>query len=294
MAAATGARTKWEGAGEFHCSDFDWEEHARECRAKIESGVAAAAAAAAAAATATEVAATHTAAESWESFYAKMTTKFFKPKRYIAKCFAAGIAEARRVSAAAPLFVLEAGCGNGACAIALAHSSPLAEAFFLAVDFSEKAVELVREEAKKESLQGRVGAAVCDLTKVGKGGLLAALNPGKGGNVDLAFLVFVLSAIRPEEQAQAVANLVSCLCPGGVLCFRDYGEYDMAHMRFEAKAKGKGKAEGEGKWRRGDGTLSHFFTLAETRALFESCGLGESWLASSPPSRASFSLFCSP
>lgn len=45
--------------------------------------------------------------------------------------------------------------------------------------------------------------------------------------------------------------------PGGIICIRDYGVYDMTMMRFIRK----NKSQNEDKiYKRGDGTLTYYFT----------------------------------
>lgn len=71
--------------------------------------------------------------------------------------------------------------------------------------------------------------------------------------VDVASMVFVLSAINPEKFVQALENVNSILKPGGVLIFRDYGLYDMAQLRF-----GRGNKIDENFYVRQDGTRYSF------------------------------------
>lgn len=67
--------------------------------------------------------------------------------------------------------------------------------------------------------------------------------------VDIASLIFVLSAIHPDKFLQALCSLAAVLKPGGLLVFRDYGLYDMAQLRF-----GRGNKLGENFYVRQDGT----------------------------------------
>jgi len=58
--------------------------------------------------------------------------------------------------------------------------------------------------------------------------------------------------------------------PNGTVVMRDYGIYDMTHMRFFAR-KSPNKM-GENYYVRGDGTFSYFFEKEKADALFESAG----------------------
>lgn len=86
-------------------------------------------------------------------------------------------------------------------------------------------------------------------------------------SVDLLSCIFVLSAIPPEKQAQAVQNLARVTRPGGYVLFRDYGEGDQAQRRFKSPAKITDKL-----FVRQDGTLSYFFSLPELQRLFDAEG----------------------
>lgn len=69
------------------------------------------------------------------------------------------------------------------------------------------------------------------------------------GKIDIISMIFVLSAIHPENFKEVVANLYHCLQPGGIVLVRDYGLYDMAMLRF-----GPGSKLSEQLYVRQDGT----------------------------------------
>ena len=72
--------------------------------------------------------------------------------------------------------------------------------------------------------------------------------------VDVASLIFVLSAIHPDNFIEALINIRSILKPDGVVVFRDYGLHDMAQIRF-----GRGNKLAENFYVRQDGTRYTLF-----------------------------------
>lgn len=78
---------------------------------------------------------------------------------------------------------------------------------------------------------------------------------------------FTLSAVPPSLLPFFVRNIAAALRPGGTVCFRDYGLYDHAQLRFPEEQR-----VGPAVFRREDGTLAHFFSLEALAALFLAAG----------------------
>jgi methyltransferase-like protein 6 len=76
--------------------------------------------------------------------------------------------------------------------------------------------------------------------------------------VNVALLIFTLSAVPPERMANVLRLAHASLREGGLLLFRDYALYDLPQLRFEPEAR-----LGKNLYRREDGTLSYFFTTME-------------------------------
>jgi len=80
-----------------------------------------------------------------------------------------------------------------------------------------------------------------------------------------------LSAVPPgDASATFLKSVFAALAPGGVVCFRDYGIYDHAMLRFSPSQRTE-----ERTYVRGDGTLARFFTVEEARDAFGAAGFVE-------------------
>ena len=86
----------------------------------------------------------------------------------------------------------------------------------------------------------------------------------KENKIDIALLLFVLSAIEPNNMNNVLKKIYNSLKPGGLLLFRDYGLYDMTQMRFVKK---KGRKIDDSFYVRADGTRTYFFSLEKFEAL---------------------------
>eukprot|EP00930_Biecheleria_cincta_P035916 TRINITY_DN24668_c0_g1_i2.p1 TRINITY_DN24668_c0_g1~~TRINITY_DN24668_c0_g1_i2.p1 ORF type:complete len:196 (+),score=21.53 TRINITY_DN24668_c0_g1_i2:86-673(+) len=141
--------------------------------------------------------------------------------------------------------------------------------FGLACDLSAEAVHLLQR--KEEYQCGRCLAFPCDMTK----GVSEQPSEEHRGleqvvpaeSVDFATLLFVLSAIDPNQYVSTLTRIHSRMRPGGVVLVRDYGRGDLAQLRF-----GAGHWLGGDTYVRSDGTLAVFFTDSGLKADFEAAG----------------------
>ena len=107
---------------------------------------------------------------------------------------------------------------------------PLYERFkesmdFYACDFSPNAIDLLN----KQGICKR--AFTKDLVK-------EEIEEVEANSLDFVTMIFMLSAIHPDEQQKVIKKLALKLKQGGHILFRDYGAYDLAMMRFIRKKKG--------------------------------------------------------
>lgn len=194
----------------------------------------------------------------WDKFYAHNRGNFFKNRNWLFHEFPS--LRAATVAGGPPVTVLEVGAGAGNTAFPLLRASENEGLSVCAVDFSRRAVEVIRadEVYREYAPQGRVSVGVWDLAS-GEG-----LPEGvREGGVDIVVLVFTFSALAPEQWTQAVRNVWRCLRPGGEVLFRDYGRGDLAQVRFK-----KGRWLGENWYVRGDGTRVYFFDVGELRRIW--------------------------
>ncbi|GAA5849705.1 hypothetical protein JCM9279_001985 [Rhodotorula babjevae] len=172
--------------------------------------------------------------------------------------------------------VLEVGCGTGAFIYPLLEQYPSAR--FVAFDFAKKAVELTLSNANHDPAHCHIFQHDLTAPRAVLEDKLAQPPLEFGEPVvefDFVSAVFVLSALDPAKQAQAMQTLVSLLAPGGSLLFRDYALHDAAQLRFHSLPSASYAAnpsllsDSVPLYRRGDNTLTYFFTADDVRALVD-------------------------
>jgi methyltransferase-like protein 6 len=199
------------------------------------------------------------ARKNWDLFYRRNETNFFKDRHYIEREFP----QIREETEENPQVfkekrLVEIGCGVGNALFPLLEQNPhISEAF--ALDFSAKAIEFVQSHPSFES--NRCHAFVADISRDPVPDQLS------GNPVDLAIMLFVLSAIHPERMLEAWKFAANCLKPGGHLFFRDYGLFDMAQMRLKSASR-----LSKSQYVRCDGTLTYFFEKEELEEMARAVG----------------------
>ncbi|KAJ3165838.1 hypothetical protein HDU88_003707 [Geranomyces variabilis] len=187
---------------------------------------------------------------SWDLFYKRNTTNFFKDRHWTEREFPELRAEGGEPCSKR---LLELGCGVGNFIFPLLDSNP--ELYIYGCDLSTRAVDFVKANAMYT--EERCKAFVCDITA----DKLTDTVPA--ASLDLVSALFVLSAIPPEHMHRAVENIRTVLKPGGKVLVRDYGLYDAAQLRFKANSKMADRF-----YARHDGTFSYFFSTESMAELF--------------------------
>ncbi|KAI6766211.1 hypothetical protein HG530_007281 [Fusarium avenaceum] len=180
----------------------------------------------------------------WNLFYKNNAANFFKNRKWLQQEFPI-LAEVIKEDAG-PKVILEIGAGAGNTAFPVLAENKNPQLKIHACDYSKTAVEVIRknEAYNPEFIQADVWDVASD-----------SLPPGlEEGSVDVAVLIFIFSALSPNQWAKAVHNVHRVLKPGGLVCFRDYGRGDLAQVRFR-----KGRYLDENFYIRGDGTRVYFF-----------------------------------
>ncbi|TDL23711.1 methyltransferase [Rickenella mellea] len=196
-------------------------------------------------------------ARHWDNFYKMNSANFFRNRKWLHTEFP------ELVDAAQPeaghVRIAEIGCGAGNSVFPLLSANLNPELELHAFDYSNHAVKLVQNNPLYISPPvGKIHASVWDLST--SESLPQGIQPG---TVDIVVLIFVLSALHPNEWPNAIANIYRMLKPGGSVVLRDYGRHDLTQLRFK-----EGRLLDENFYVRGDKTRVYFFELDDLALLF--------------------------
>lgn len=193
------------------------------------------------------------AQRNWDLFYKRNSTNFFKDRHWTQREFA----ELRTIEPDKQTTLFEVGCGVGNTIFPLLSENT--NLFVYACDFSPRAVTFVKEDNAFDTTQCNVFQ--CDITKddITKHVPLQS--------IDVATLFFVMSALEPSTVGSALSSIHKVMKPNGIVLFRDYGLNDHAMIRFKP-----GHKLSERFYVRQDGTRAYYFSVDETRKLFECSG----------------------
>lgn len=194
----------------------------------------------------------------WDLFYKRNETRFFKDRHWTTREFEELLAGDASGGSGSVKTMLEIGCGVGNLVFPLIEDGHR-DYFIYACDLSPRAVELVKQHNLYD--ERYMKAFPCDVTTA------EVFETIPEASLDIASLIFVLSAIHPDKFELVVQNIFRLLKPGGMLLFRDYGLYDMAQLRFKP-----GHKIAENFYVRQDGTRSYYFAEDEVRDLFRNAG----------------------
>lgn len=154
--------------------------------------------------------------------------------------------------------MLEVGCGVGNLIFPLI-ADKCNDYFVYACDFSTRAVDFVKNNALYDPK--KMKAFTCDITTQH---VFSEIPPQ---TLDIITMIFVMSAIHPDNFQEVANTLMKLLKPGGLLLFRDYGLYDMTQLRFKP-----GNKIADNFYVRQDLTRTYFFSLDEVKTIFETAG----------------------
>ena len=190
----------------------------------------------------------------WDKFYNIHDNKFFKDRNWLfTELPELGDLDKEERSCA----LMEIGCGSGSTVYPILQTIRNKNFKLYCCDFAPKAVELVRTNPDFEP--DRCFPFVCNVTKDEDW----EKSPVVPESLDFVLMIFALSAMEPGTMEVAVARAFKYLKPGGLLFFRDYGEHDLAQLRFKA-----GKCIDDKLYVRGDGTRCYFFNQEFMEDLF--------------------------
>jgi tRNAThr (cytosine32-N3)-methyltransferase len=201
----------------------------------------------------------------WNKFYANNTSNFFKNRKWLHQEFP--ILTSLTQTDSPPTLILETGAGAGNTAFPILALNKNPRLKIHACDFSKKAIDVIKGNELYQSSDnvGDIEASVWDVAAPPNAETNAPVLPEnvEPNSVDVVIMIFIFSALAPNQWEQAVRNIWHVLKPGGVVLFRDYGRGDLAQVRFK-----KGRWMEDNFYVRGDGTRVYFFEEQELRTIW--------------------------
>ncbi|KAF0274938.1 hypothetical protein FOG51_00116 [Hanseniaspora uvarum] len=196
-----------------------------------------------------------TAYKHWDNFYSQHKENFFKDRKWLAIEFP--ILNEVIEPEYGPVKVLEVGCGVGNTFNCILKDNKNPNLKIHASDYSYTAIDLIKQSDfyQEEHEKGTIVADRWDITD--------SKLPVEEGTVDVIIMIFVFSALEPQQWKAAIDNAAKLLKKGGKILFRDYGRYDLAQVRFKGE-----KILSPNFYIRGDGTRVYFFTDEEIEEIF--------------------------
>lgn len=186
------------------------------------------------------------APKSWNRFYSRNENRFYKDRHWIREEFP-------EIFSIKDGSLLEVGCGVGNFCLPLRQESENLSAIY-ACDFSPKAIEILKGDSRYQ--REDISAFVADINQ--------EITSIKEGSLDIITMIFVLSAIPPENFKLVIGNLVKLLKPGGLILLRDYARKDAAQLRFS-----EDRRLADDLFVRQDGTLAFYFDVDELSSIFK-------------------------
>ena len=196
------------------------------------------------------------AKRNWDIFYKHNTTNFFKNRYYIDTEFSE-LRDMETLYKDTTKIFCELGCGVGNTIFPL--SQKYKNLIIYGFDFAPKAIELIKINPNYNPKN--IFVEVCDLVK--------DEIPKTFEHPDFSSLIFVLSAISPENHQNVVKKIFNFLKQGSILFFRDYGRYDLAQMKLAKQNCAKLK---DNFYVKSDGTRVYYFEKEELGKIFIEAG----------------------
>lgn len=215
------------------------------------------------------------AGRAWDKFYKAHEDRFFKNRNWTDREFDELREDTPNLVHGEEPVLLEVGCGVGNTVYPLLEKN--AKLRVHCFDFSPRAIDIVQKNPCYD--QHRVNAFIHDLldgqsTQV----LLHRLKQRPNWPpVSTLSIIFVLSAIPPQDQVRMLRSLITAIPLGATVVFRDYAHGDLAHLRFHTRKDAQWSepsllSDAHHWYRRGDHTMAYFFSRDEVERLFAEAG----------------------